>query len=490
MSNHPSIKKNFILNTILSVSSFLFPLIVFPYVSRVLLPVGTGKVAMATSLISYFNIFAQLGIPTYGIRACAIVRDDREELSQTVQELLVINLCTTVTAYLLLLGSIYLVPDLRQEKALYLIIGLTIGLNMIGMEWMYKGLEMYSYITKRSIIFKLLALIFVFLFVHAKEHYVVYGAISIFASSASNVLNLLNSRKYITFKKQGPYHLAKHLTPIIVFFGMACATTIYTNLDNVMLGFMKTSDDVGCYHAAVRIRTVLLSIVTSLGAVMLPRCSYYVEHNMMDKFWAAGRKAIHFVMLLSAPITVYGMLYAENCIYFLAGEAYSASILPMQIIMPTLILVGITNILGFQILVPTGNEKIMLYSVITGSVTDLIINMLLIPRYSLIGAAIGTLAAELAVLIVQCVFLRKVVHDSIREIPFLRMAISIVISILMSYWTVFVVHNSFFVLLITGILFFLSYGLSLLVLKEPLACEYCRNCIALVRRHAKQNGAE
>ena len=105
-----SLKVNFIMNAILTLSSFLFPLITFPYISRILLPAGTGKVSFATSLVSYFAMLAQLGIPTYGIRACARVRDDRRELTQTTHELLYINMIMCVVSYIIFFLVLGLVP--------------------------------------------------------------------------------------------------------------------------------------------------------------------------------------------------------------------------------------------------------------------------------------------------------------------------------------------------------------------------------------------
>ena len=141
------------MNTMLSMSSFIFPLITFPYVSRILLPDGTGRVSFATSVITYFNMFAQLGIPTYGVRECAKVRDNRKELTRASQELLLINLVMSVFSYTALFISIALVPEFRSQRTLLLIISSTILLNAIGMEWLYRALEEYTYITIRSIIF-------------------------------------------------------------------------------------------------------------------------------------------------------------------------------------------------------------------------------------------------------------------------------------------------------------------------------------------------
>ena len=374
MAKKKSLKLNFIMNALLTMSSFIFPLITFPYVSRILLPVGTGKVSFTTSVVSYFALFARLGIPTYGIRACAKVRDDKEALSKTVQELFIINMVMSVMAYLALFVAIAFVPRLQQEKMLLMIVSLTILFNAIGMEWLYKALEQYSYITIRSIVFKFIALLAMFAFIHNQKDYVIYGGISILASSASNVFNFLHAHRYVSVRPVGGYDFKKHLRAVVIFFAMSCATTIYTNLDTVMIGFIATDTDVGYYNAAVKIKTILVSIVTSLGVVLLPRASYYVENGRMEEFYRITKKAIHFVFLVATPMMVYFMLFAKEGICFLSGSAYIGSIVPMQIIMPTLLLIGLTNIMGIQMLVPLGREKVVLLSEIAGVIVDCVLN--------------------------------------------------------------------------------------------------------------------
>lgn len=356
-NKNTSVKLNFLMNAILTISAFIFPLITFPYVSRILLPEGTGKVSFATSVVTYFALFAQLGIPTYGIRACAKVRDNKEKLTRTVQEIFIINIVMSLITYIVFFLVLNIVPRMQADKTLFVITSSTILFNAIGMDWLYKGLEKYTYITIRSIIFKFIALLAMFMFVHQKSDYIVYGGISIFAGSASNICNLLNVKKYIQIKPIGKYNIKQHMRPILIFFAMSCATTIYTNLDTVMLGFMKTDMDVGYYNAAVKIKNILLGIVTSLGTVLLPRASYYIENDYMEEFRRITQKAIKFVFLISIPLTVYFILYAKEGILFLSGNAYSKAILPMQVIMPTLIFIGLTNIMGIQILVPLGREK-------------------------------------------------------------------------------------------------------------------------------------
>ncbi len=435
------------------------------------MPVGTGRVSFATSLISYFSMFAQLGIPTYGIRACAKVRDNREELTRTAHELLFINLIMSAISYVALFFALAFVPRLQDDRTLYIVVSFTIILTSIGMEWLYKGLEEYVYITVRSIIFKAIALVAMFLLIHSEQDYVIYGGISIFAASASNVLNFINAHRYIDMRPVGNYNMRRHFKAVAIFFAMSIATTVYTNMDTIMLGFMATDEDVGYYNAAVRIKSILVSVVTSLGTVLLPRASYYVEHELLDDFRRITKKALNFVFLLASPLALYFMLFASQVILFLSGPAYGGSIVPMIIIMPTLLLIGITNILGIQILVPQGKELQVLYSEIAGAVANVAVNAILIPRMQSTGAAIGTLVAEMVVLIVQYWVLRKEVSGAFREIRYWKIIVGMILGTACSMWVLIFDLRNIVTLVITACLFFIVYGVFLLLTKETLTVE-------------------
>ena len=480
-----SIKKNFVMNAILTMSAVIFPIISHPYIDRVLGPEGTGPVKFATSTIAMFAMFAQLGIPTYGIRVCAKVRDDKDELSKTVHELLFINLLMSVIVYAVFFTSLFFVEKFQKEKLLLIIISSTILFNAIGIEYLYKALEQYTYITVRSIIFKFIALISMFFLVRAKGDYVIYGAITIFAASASNVLNFAHSRKLVEYKWYGSYAIKKHIKAILVFFAMSCAVNIYLNLDGIMLGFMLSDTDVGYYDAAVRIKTILVSVVTSLGTVLLPRASYYVENKQMDEFRRITAKALNFVLIFATPLMIYFAIYAQEGILFLSGEEFVPSIVAMQIIMPTLLFIGMTNIMGIQILVPLGKEKIVLYSEIAGAIVDLIINAILIPKMGASGAALGTTIAEVVVFIVQYYFLRKEIDEvDIKEafgtISYWKIAVSLLIACALAIGVKFINLSGtisilevrcFVMLAISAILFFGSYLAVMLITKDKLTVE-------------------
>lgn len=482
MAQQKSLKLNFIMNAILTMSSFIFPLITFPYVSRVLLPVGTGKVSLATSIIAYFSMFAQLGVPTYGIRACAKVRDDREKLTRTVQEIFLINLIMGIISYTVFFIVLFNVPKIYAEKELYLIISTTIFFNIIGMEWLYKAMEQYTYITIRSIIFKFIALVMMFILVHTQEDYVLYGGITILAAVGSNIFNFLNVHKFISLRPVGKYNLAQHMSPIMTFFAMTVASTIYTNLDIVILGFVRSDIDVGYYNAAVRIKTILVSIVTSLGTVLLPRASYYIENGMKEEFLKISKKAIRFVAIAATPLMLYFILFAEEGIYFLSGEAYAGSILPMQIIMPTLLFIGMSNILGIQMLVPLGKEKVVLHSTIAGAVVDLIINIILVPSYGAIGAAVGNVVAEFVVWMYQYCHMKDMVRQAYKEIPYIPLIIGLVLGSVASLSVKLLNLSSFFALLLSAIIFFGVYMVVLILAKETLVMDILHQVIGKIRR--------
>lgn len=471
MDNKKSLKLNFIMNTILTMSSFIFPLISFPYISRILLPIGTGKVSFATSIMSYFVMFARLGIPTYGIRACATVRDDRDKLTKTVHELFIISVVMSLISYAAFFVFLATVPRLVEEKVLFLIISLEIFFNCIGLEWLYKALEKYTYIAVRSIIFKFIALIAMFLLVHDQGDYEIYGGITIFAASASQLLNFINAKHYISFNVIQGYNFKRHFKAVGIFFAMACATTVYTHLDTVMLGFMTSDADVGYYNASVKVKAILVSIVTSLGVVLLPRTSYYVEHGLKDDFYRITKKAINFVILLATPLMLYFILFAKEGIYFLSGNAYKNSVIPMQIIMPTLLLIGLTNIMGIQMLVPMGKEKIVLYSEIAGAIVDIISNIILIPRLTSAGAAIGTLLAEFVVWIVQFLALRKEVIIAYKGVHYITLIVALTLGGGMCVGVKLLPIGYFLSLMLSSTIFFGVYISVLTVAKEPLVVE-------------------
>ncbi len=471
MAKEKSLAYNMLLNGLLKVSSYIFPLVAFPYVSRVLLPEGVGRVSFATSFITYFVMLAQMGIPTYGIQVCAKVRDNKMELSRTAHELLFINIIMALVSYIIFAVSLLLIPQLSEDRILFLVMSVMILLNVIGAEWLYQATEQYTYITTRALIFKIAAIPLLFILVKTSYDYIFYGILVVFASKASSILNFIHLRKIIFVKPLGDYHIKRHIKKIFILFAVSCATLVYTNLDTFMLGIIKGAEETGYYEAAVKIKVPLADIVTATAIVLLPKMSYYLEKGRNEEFFKTCRKAIHAMIIVALPVSVYFSFFAKESIRFLSGPAFSKAVVPMQVIMPTVLLIGLTNILGIQILVAMGKGKNTLYSVIAGALTDLVLNIFLIPLYGATGAAIGTLAAEIVVLLVQYNYVRKFTGNLFTGLDLKLLIPACLTAIILTLWVKFINIPVIFLLAISSVIFFGSYIGMLLWKKEPFVVE-------------------
>ena len=422
-----SVKYNFIMNFILTASGFIFPLITFPYVSRVLLETGTGKVAFVTAYVNYFLMIAQLGIPTYGIRACARVRDDKKKLSQTYQELMIINLVTTTVITGVYFITLFTVPQLFENRTMFLINSCTFFLQFMGANWLFQALEQYDYITIRNIIFKIISVVLMFILVRQSGDFVIYSAITMFAAYGSNVLNFFRARKYISYRKTERYDFRRHFKPILTLFAQSLAISIYTNLDTIMLGFMKgdaRDAQVGYYSAATRIKVILTSLVTSLGNVLLPRMSYYVKKGLKGDFARLMIKAMNFALFISIPLGLFFCITSSESLRFLAGARYEPATMTLSFLALCVIPIGITNVLGIQVLTPLEDEKHVMFSVIAGAVTDFLLNLAFIPSFGSTGAAAATLIAEIVVLIMQLIYAKSIIKPVRRYIKLPKYAIT------------------------------------------------------------------
>lgn len=478
-----TVKYNYIMNSLLTLASIVFPLITFPYVSRVLGATSYGKYSFASSLISYFSMFASLGIPTYGIRVCAKVRNDEVKLKKLVGELLVINAITTLVVMIVLVASVFCIPKLQENAALILVLSINIIFNVIGVTWLYSALEQYKYITVRSVAFKIVSLVLTFFLIKNENNYIEYAVIAVIAGSGSYIFNFIKARKYISFKHVTLQGLKSHCKLILVLFAASIAASIYTNLDTVMIGFMSTDIDVGYYTAAVKIKNILLSFISSLGSVLLPRMSYYYSINDQKSINSTLNKSMHYTLLIALPLTLFFMIMAKDSVLFLSGSDYSGAIVPMIIIMPTLFLVGLAQITANQMLIPQGHEQIFLYSTCLGAIIDLVLNFILIPSYGSAGAAIGTVGAEMGGLIFQIAFLKNQFFSVLFSAPWIKIICSNIICMVASFIVLNTFHMTpFFHLLLVGITYFGIYFILMLILKDAIVKEILFIAMKIVKR--------
>lgn len=479
-----SVKYNFIMNFILTASSFIFPLITFPYATRVLGVDYYGNVSFGQSVMSYFILISSLGIPSYGIRACAKVRDDKKKLSQTTKELFYLSLIATVVVYVCFFLSLGIIPKFAQNRELLIINCLSIILNTIGVQWLFSAIEQYTYITVRNISFKVITVLMMVAFVHSPDDYLIYALVCVLGASASNILNYFYMWKFVDFKQTTKCNFKPHLKPVFIFFASSAAVNVYTSLDSVMLGFLTTDREVGLYTASIRLKGVLVGLVNSLSTVLLPRMSYYVQNEMRDEYSRMLSKSFNFIMDLALPLVIFFVIFGKESLILISGTQYADATLSMQIIIPTLLFIGLSTTISNQVLIPHNRESNVCVAVWASAIVDFVLNLFLIPLLGAAGASLATLLAEIVNLVVQFVFAKELVIDSFKRISYIKILIPSIIAVVLSLgMTQFSLSNIFIDFIFKFILFFIVYGLSLLLIKEPLAKEIVDSY--LVKLHLK-----
>lgn len=404
---HKSLKKNAVLNMTKTVMSLVFPLITFPYASRVLGPVYIGKVNFAQSIVSYFALVAALGISTYAVRESAKLRDDRKNLSVFVKEVFSLNMISTVIAYILFALAMAVVPAFGNYRILLCVCGASIFFATLGMDWLYTGLEEFKYITVRSIAFQFISLILLFVFVKNQNDYLKYSGISVLSSVGSNICNFIHARRFVDFRVKA-LSLKNHLKPVFTLFAMSAAVSIYTVLDTTMLGFIKGDEVVGIYTAATKINRMVIMMITAATAVLLPRLSYYADKDR-NEFLQLANKAVQFVVMFSVPCAAGLFILAEPAVLLFSGERFLPAVSVMKIMNAVIVFISLGCLMGGNVLISAGKEKSSLASTIVGAVSNFSLNLIFIPKYGASGAAIGTVCAEFLVMTTQFVLGRKII---------------------------------------------------------------------------------
>ena len=404
-----SLKINYILNLINTISSMLFPLITFPYAARIIMADGIGHIYFFTSILSYISLFTCLGIPLYAIRETAKVRDNNTELSRTTTEILMLHTFLTFWGYIAVFLIAHTVTKVSADIPLFLLLSTSIFFSAIGCEWFYQGVEDFKYITIRAIIVKTICVVLLFIFVRTKDDLMYYAAYTVLGSVGNNVFNFFRLRKHINLKliNLKDLHPFKHLKPALHIFVLNLVVSIYINLDTIMLGFMKEEVHVGFYTGATKLTKMLLSIVSSLGSVMVPRLSNLIKNNQTEDFNRLSQKAVDFVIAFSLPLFLWLLSTAPNLIFLFCGPSYEPATSTLQIVSPILLFIALSNVLGIQILFPQGKENIVIKCTMIGALANLCLNCLLIPILANDGAAIATSVAEFLVTFTMIVIGRK-----------------------------------------------------------------------------------
>lgn len=404
-----SVKANYLFNLINSASQLLFPLITFPYASRIMMADGIGQVNFFQSIISYISLFTCLGIPMYAIREVAKVRDNPEKMTRITVEILLLHAFLTLLGYMAVAVICLTVTKVQTDIPLFLLLSATIFFTAIGCEWFYQGIEDFKYVAIRGLLVKLLSVVLLFLLVKTKEDILWYGAYSVLGVLGGNIFNFIRLRKYlhrdvIDFRA---LHPLRHLKPALHVFALNVVISIYLQLNNVLLGFMRDAEAVGYFTAATKIMMITMSISSSLGAVMMPRASNLIAENKLNEFKILVQKSYDFILALTMPLTVGLIFTSSNVILLLSGIGFAPAILTSQIVALNILMVGVSGVMGLQILYPMGKINIVILSTLVGAVVNVFFNILLIPSYGHNGTAVAYMLAEVAVSISMFIIGRK-----------------------------------------------------------------------------------
>lgn len=465
----PSVQHNFMMNFLLKTSGIIFAAISYPYAYRILGAEGIGRTSFVTSIMSLFSLVALLGIPTYGIRACAQVRDDKAVLSRTVRELLTIQMTASAAAICMLAICVRLIPRLAENAGLFYIQMATLLINALGTEWYFAGTEQYTYIAIRSTLVRALVCVLTFLLVRKPTDYSVYMVLLASATAIPCLLNFPQlQRQLVGGFAWKDLRLRGHIRPILIFFFQTAAITVYTNLDSAMLGFLQNDYWVGVYNAALKIKIVLCCFTTCLGTVLSPRLSNFFHTGRLDDFNSNVQKSMEFTIITGLPLAFFFCMTAPECIAVLFGANYASATMPLRILSPTVLLIGFSSVTGTQILTAMGKEKSVMLSCIAGAIVDFSVNWMLIPRYAANGAAVGTVLAEATVLAVQGCALRRQSSPMFMELKW-RTALAAAITpiVILATLKIWGLPPIIYMAISAPVYFICALGV-LIILREPL----------------------
>lgn len=408
-----SLSKNAFYNVIYKCLNVVFPLITMAYVSRVLLPVGVGKVASAQNIVAYFVLIASLGLPTYGVKVIASYNDDRVKSSKAFSELFVINAISTIICSFIYLMMILSVDYFYSKIAISLVVGIQLFANIINIDWLYQGYEEYRYITIRSIIVKVLSLIAVFVFVKSQSDYIIYAFITTCSLVANFVMNVCKLNMLVSVEVR-KLNLKQHIKPVLALLASTIAIEIYVLGGTTILNVLKGDEDVGYYTYATKAISVVRTFIVAICAVFLPRLNYYISHGLIDSFNDLSSKGIKIILNLCIPAAIGLCILADDCVLLLFGFDYVSVIPSLRILCISLITIALSNFTGYQILVSLGKEQIVLYSTIIGAIINFFFNVLLIPPMGHLGAAISAVITEAIIAMYQLYYVKKYTQINVR----------------------------------------------------------------------------
>lgn len=470
-----SIRKNYIYNVSYEILLLLTPLITTPHLSRVLGPDGVGTISFVESIVSYFTLVATLGVTTFGKREISYVQDEIEKRSNIFWETKVLSIIISLMVLLIYISFAFS----RRDRIMYLIFALNLLAVTADVTWFFQGMEEFGKIALRNVIFKLINITYIFIAVREKGDINRYAFGIAFFSFLSNISLWAYLPKFVKRPKTFEIKPFRNIKTVIILFIPSVAIQIYTVLDKTMIGMItRDAFENGYYEQALKLSRMVLTIITALGTVMIPRIGYHFRRKEDDKVKTFMYRSYCFVWFLGIPLCFGLVGIASNFVPWFYGAGYGKVETLLSVLSFLILAIGINNVTGMQYLIPTKRQNTFTLTVLIGATMNCLLNVLLIRKYQSVGAAIASVTAETTIALVQLWIVRKefsikIVITSCGNYLIAGCVMLVCLKLLGNVLSASVLHT--FLMILTGATI---YFLTLLIIKDKFFICNVKNIVS------------
>ena len=411
--------KNYAYNLSYQLLLIILPIITTPYVTRVFSSNDLGTYSFFNSIVTYFILLATLGVANYGTKE---ISANRKIIRKNFWGIYALQLGAAICSFVLYVMLCLTLPAMKNPVAY--ILGFSLLSKALDISWLFQGLEDFRKITVRNITVKLAGVISIFLFIRSSNDLSLYVFLLTTFELLGQLSMWLPAKEFIGKPHFDLMYAKRHLKPVILLFLPQIAISLYVTLDSTMLGILASARDVGIYDQAWKLVNILLTLVTSLGSVMLPRVSNLLssgDHKAVNKMHEMSFLIYNLVIF---PIMAGMLIVNDDFVTFFLGQDFQEARYAIAIMIFRMFFIGWTNIMGIQILIPHNKNKEFMLSTTIPAIVSVGLNLLLLPKLGYIGAAIVSVLTEVLVWLIQLFYTRSY----LREVPILGSLIKIIIS--------------------------------------------------------------
>ena len=399
--------KNYLYNLSYQILTIILPIITVPYVTRIFTSEDLGNYGFYNSIVSYFSLFAMLGIGIYGTKQIAAARN----VSSTFWNIYAIQLTASILALFVYVITLVSIP--KMSGMVPIILGIVLLTKMIDISWLFTGKEDFKKITLRNTMVKVAGVISIFTFIKSSEDLYLYIFLIVIFDFLGQFVMWIPAKKFIKRPSFDTKIIKKNLHPIVLLFLPQVAISLYVVLDRTLLGLLGSYSDVGIYEQGQKLTSILLTVVSSLGAVMLPRVANLLSERKEKEAQNMVRFSFILYNLIIFPM-IFGLIAInEIFVKLFLGQNFQDVKYVLYIIVFNIMFIGWTNILGYQVLVVRNKNKEFMLSTTIPAIVSVAVNIAVIPFFGYIGASITSVVVEFLVFAIQWYYSRNIINKNL-----------------------------------------------------------------------------